>query len=42
MLGSVFDADDALQDTLVRGWRGSAGLSDAGSARAWLYSTVAE
>ncbi len=38
MLGSVHDADDALQDTLVRAWRGAAGLSQAGSARSWLYS----
>jgi RNA polymerase sigma-70 factor (ECF subfamily) len=38
MLGSVFDADDALQETLVRAWRGAAGLRDAGSARAWLYA----
>jgi RNA polymerase sigma-70 factor (ECF subfamily) len=37
MLGSVHDADDALQETLVRAWRGAAGLRDAASARAWLY-----
>ena len=38
MLGSVHDADDALQDTLLRAWRGAAGLRDGASARAWLYS----
>jgi RNA polymerase sigma-70 factor (ECF subfamily) len=38
MLGSVHDADDALQDTLVRAWRGAAGLRDASSARPWLFS----
>lgn len=38
MLGSVHDADDALQDTLLRAWRGAAGLHDAHSARPWLYS----
>jgi RNA polymerase sigma-70 factor (ECF subfamily) len=38
MLGSVQDAEDALQETLVRAWRGIAGLRDAASARAWLYS----
>jgi RNA polymerase sigma-70 factor (ECF subfamily) len=38
MLGSVHDADDALQETLLRAWRGAAGLRNAGSARAWLYS----
>jgi RNA polymerase sigma-70 factor (ECF subfamily) len=38
MLGSVYDADDALQETLLRGWRGVAGLQRASSARAWLYA----
>jgi RNA polymerase sigma-70 factor (ECF subfamily) len=38
MLGSTHDADDALQDTLLRAWRGAAGLRDANSARSWLYS----
>ena len=37
MLGSVHDADDALQETLLRAWRGAAGLRDAQSARSWLY-----
>jgi RNA polymerase sigma-70 factor, ECF subfamily len=38
MLGSVHDADDALQETLLRAWRGAAGLRDTGAARSWLYS----
>jgi RNA polymerase sigma-70 factor (ECF subfamily) len=38
MLGSVHDADDALQETLVRAWRGAAALRDQGSARSWLYT----
>ncbi|HET6876111.1 MAG TPA: RNA polymerase subunit sigma-70 [Jatrophihabitans sp.] len=38
MLGSVHDADDALQETMLRAWRGWAGLRDAGAARAWLYA----
>ena len=38
MLGSVHDADDALQDTLVRAWRGAAGLHDTSSSRSWLYT----
>ncbi len=38
MLGSVHDADDALQETLLRAWRGAAGLRDASSARSWLYT----
>ena len=38
MLGSAYDADDALQETLVRAWRGAAGLREQGSARSWLYT----
>jgi RNA polymerase sigma-70 factor, ECF subfamily len=38
MLGSVHDADDALQETLIRAWRGAAGLREDRSARSWLYS----
>lgn len=38
MLGSVHDADDALQETLVRAWRGAAGLRDERSSRPWLYA----
>ncbi len=38
MLGSVHDADDALQETLIRAWRGAAGLRQDRSARSWLYS----
>ena len=37
MLGSVHDADDAVQETLLRAWRGVAGLREARSARSWLY-----
>jgi RNA polymerase sigma-70 factor (ECF subfamily) len=38
MLGSVHDADDALQETLLRAWRGAAGLRDARAAKSWLYT----
>jgi RNA polymerase sigma-70 factor (ECF subfamily) len=38
MLGSAHDADDALQETLVRAWRGAAGLREQASARSWLYT----
>ncbi len=38
MLGSVHDADDAVQETLLRAWRGAAALHEARSARAWLYT----
>jgi len=38
MLASVHDADDAVQETLVRAWRGFAGLREDASARSWLYA----
>lgn len=37
MLGSSHDADDALQETLLRAWRALPGLTDGSSLRAWLY-----
>jgi RNA polymerase sigma-70 factor (ECF subfamily) len=40
MLGSTHDADDAVQDTLLRAWRGIAGFSGAGTIRSWLYSVA--
>ena len=38
MLGSVHDADDAVQDALVRAWRGLPGFQSRGSVRSWLYA----
>ena len=37
MLGSVQDAEDALQETLVAAWRGLDGFSESASIRTWLY-----
>jgi RNA polymerase sigma-70 factor (ECF subfamily) len=37
MLGSVHDAEDALQDALLRAWRGLPGFESRSSLRAWLY-----
>jgi RNA polymerase sigma-70 factor (ECF subfamily) len=38
MLGSVHDADDALQDALLRAWRGLAKFEGRSSIRSWLYT----
>ncbi|WP_322770564.1 sigma-70 family RNA polymerase sigma factor [Frankia sp. Cr1] len=40
MLGSVHDADDAVQDALVRAWRGLAGFEGRSSLRTWLYTVA--
>ncbi|WP_377266945.1 sigma-70 family RNA polymerase sigma factor [Peterkaempfera sp. SMS 1(5)a] len=37
MLGSVQDAEDALQDTLVAAWQGLGGFGERASVRTWLY-----
>ncbi len=37
MLGSFFDADDAVQETMMRAWRGIEGLEGRSSLRSWLY-----
>ena len=37
MLGSLHDAEDALQETLLRAWRGLPGFAQQSSARSWLY-----
>ena len=37
MLGSLHDADDALQDTLLRAWRGLPGFDGRSALRTWLY-----
>jgi RNA polymerase sigma-70 factor (TIGR02960 family) len=36
MLGSIHDADDALQDTLLRAWKGLGGYAGRSSLRTWL------
>jgi RNA polymerase sigma-70 factor (ECF subfamily) len=40
MLGSTHDADDALQDALLRAWRGVARFEGRSSLRSWLYTVA--
>jgi RNA polymerase sigma-70 factor (ECF subfamily) len=37
MLGSLQDAEDALQDSLLAAWQGIAGFEERASLRTWLY-----
>src|SRR5215831_6579358 len=37
MLGSVQDAEDAVQDTLLAAWQGFGGFEGRASLRTWLY-----
>src|SRR3954469_12479842 len=37
MLGSLQDAEDALQDTLLSAWQGLDGFEGRASVRTWLY-----
>jgi RNA polymerase sigma-70 factor (TIGR02960 family) len=39
MLGSIQDAEDALQDTLMAAWQGLSGFSEHASIRTWLSRT---
>src|SRR5918997_7183593 len=38
MLGSVHDADDALQEALLGAWRGRSRFEGRSSLRSWLYA----
>jgi RNA polymerase sigma-70 factor (ECF subfamily) len=38
MLGSVHDAEDALQDAMLRAWRGIGRFEGRSSFRSWLYT----
>jgi RNA polymerase sigma-70 factor (ECF subfamily) len=37
MLGSFPDADDAVQETMIRAWRGAAGFEGRSTVRTWLH-----
>jgi RNA polymerase sigma-70 factor (ECF subfamily) len=38
MLGSVQDAEDAVQNAMLRAWRGIGGFQGRSSVRSWLYA----
>lgn len=40
MLASWHDADDAMQETLLRAWRGLPGFAGRSTIRTWLYSVA--
>ncbi len=37
MLGSGFEAEDAVQETMLRAWRNAQGFEGRSSVRSWLY-----
>jgi len=37
MLGSAFEADDAVQETMLRAWRALDGFEGRSAVRSWLY-----
>src|ERR1700754_3956859 len=37
MLGSGFEAEDAVQETMLRAWRAADGFEGRSSVRSWLY-----
>ena len=42
ILGSVQDAEDMLQETLLAAWRGLYRFEERASMRAWLYKIAAD
>src|SRR4051812_29626072 len=37
MLGSAFEADDAVQETMVRAWKAADSFEGRSSVKSWLY-----
>src|ERR1700685_1860887 len=42
MLGSVQDAEDVVQETLLAAWRGLDGFEERSSVRTWLYRVATQ
>jgi RNA polymerase sigma-70 factor, ECF subfamily len=40
MLGSTHDADDAVQEAMVRAWRGVSSVRTPTAARSWMYTVT--
>src|SRR5262249_10406363 len=40
ILGSAYDAEDAVQETLLAAWRGLEGFEGRASVRTWLYQVA--
>lgn len=37
MLGSAFEAEDAVQEAMIRGWRGLDRFEGRSALRSWMY-----
>src|SRR5436853_2913578 len=37
MLGSVFESEDAVQETMMRAWRALDGFEGRSAVRSWIY-----
>ena len=40
MLGSTHDADDAVQEAMVRAWRGMSSIRTPAATRSWMYTVT--
>src|ERR1700753_1149439 len=42
MLGSPFEAEDAVQETMIRAWRGLERFEGRAAGRSWMYRIAAD